>query len=46
MRYNFAKSIVSDTVEQTGTITLEKSYRGEKLTARMDVEMSSPSLDI
>ena len=40
MRYNHAKDVVRGTVEQTGTITLDRNYH-ERMSSRVDVEMSS-----
>ena len=42
MRYNHAKDLVRGTVEQTGSITLDRNYHhNERHSSRIDVEMSS-----
>jgi hypothetical protein len=42
MRYNHAKDVVRGTVEQTGSITLDRNYHhNERHSSRIDVEMTS-----
>ena len=41
IRYNHAKDVVRGTVEQTGSITLDRTYHHERLSSRVDVEMAS-----
>ena len=40
LRYNQMKDVVHGTVQQTGTITLDRNYH-ERMSSRVDIEMSS-----